>query len=163
MPDRRHARILAMQSLCQLDVLADDFLPQLDRFLAEETPDRAVRDYARRLVHESWQRRDELDAAIQAVAEHWDVRRMTTVDRNVLRVAVCELLHRPEIPPPVAIDEAVEIGKTFSTADSAAFINGVLDAVLQRRTAEKEASRGGAENAEAEEGSRGGAENAEQP
>jgi transcription antitermination protein NusB len=134
MPNRRNARILAMQSLCQLDVLADDFLPQLDGFLAEECTDREMRNYARSLALDAWQRRDELDAAIQAVAEHWDLHRMTTVDRNVLRVAVCEMLHRPEIPARVAINEAVEIGKTFGTADSAGFINGILDAVLKRQT-----------------------------
>jgi N utilization substance protein B len=132
MPDRRQARILAMQALCQLEVLGEDFLPQLDAFLADESRDRAVRDYARHLVLEAWPKRDALDESIRRVAEHWELKRMATVDRNALRVAVCELLHRPDVPPPAVINEAVEIGKTFGTADSGAFINGILDAVLRK-------------------------------
>ena len=121
-----------MQVLCQLEVLGEDFLPQLDDFLADESRDRSVRDYARRLVLETWQRRESLDDCIQGVAEHWELKRMATVDRNVMRVAVCEMLHRPDVPPHAAINEAVEIGKTFGTADSGAFVNGILDAVLRK-------------------------------
>ena len=121
-----------MQALCQLEVLAEDFVPQLDGFLAEGSDDRAIRDYARRLTLDTWRQREELDNCIQEVAEHWDLKRMATVDRNALRIAACELLHRPDVPPPVVITEAVEIGKTFGTADSAAFINGILDAILRK-------------------------------
>lgn len=129
MIDRHQARILAMQALCQLEVLADDFMSQLDQFLADETDHSAIRDYARDLVHDAWQQRKDLDSAIQAVSEHWDVKRMAAVDRNVIRVAVCELTHRPNVPRHVVIDEAVEIGKAYGTTESAAFINGLLDAV----------------------------------
>jgi N utilization substance protein B len=132
MVDRHQARILAMQVLCQLEVLGDDFLSQLDGFLADESRDRSVRDYARRLALETWQQRESLDDCIQVVAEHWELKRMATVDRNAMRVAVCELLHRPDVPPHAAINEAVEIGKTFGTADSGAFVNGILDAVLRK-------------------------------
>jgi N utilization substance protein B len=132
MIDRRPARVLAMQALCQLEVLGDDFLPQLDSFLADETRERPIRDYARALTLHAWQHREALDAAIQEVAEHWELKRMATVDRNALRIATCELLHRPDVPPRVVINEAVDIGKTFGTADSAAFINGILDAILKK-------------------------------
>ncbi len=133
MVDRHQARILAMQSLCQLEVLADDFAADLDAFLAEETDSSAVRAYARELVTEVWSNLEAVDQAIQAVAEHWEIKRMATVDRNTLRVAVGELLYRPGVPPAVVINEAVEIGKTFGAADSGAFINGVLDGVVRRR------------------------------
>jgi transcription antitermination protein NusB len=138
MIDRRPARILAMQALCQLEVLADDFLPQLDGFLADECREKPMRDYARSLALDAWQRRDTIDAAIQEVAEHWELKRMATVDRNALRIAVCELLHRTDVPPRVVINEAVEIGKTFGTADSAAFINGILDAIFTKQPQPKE-------------------------
>jgi transcription antitermination factor NusB len=136
MIDRRPARILAMQALCQLEVLAEHFLPQLDEFLAEEPHKAGVRDYARDLVRDAWAHLAELDQRIQEVAEHWELKRMAAVDRNVLRIAVCELFHRPDVPPAVAIDEAVEIGKGFGTAESGAFINGILDALVKRRESE---------------------------
>ena len=132
MIDRRPARILAMQALCQLEVLAEHFLPQLDEFLEEEPHKAAVRDYARDLVRDAWTHLAELDQRIQAVAEHWELKRMPAVDRNVLRIAACELLHRPDVPPAVVIDEAVEIGKAFGTGESGAFINGILDALIKR-------------------------------
>lgn len=132
MVDRHHARILAMQALCQLEVLDADFLSELDAFLSDENPPRAVQDYARALVEAARTDRAAIDAAIGAAAENWDVKRMAPVDRNMLRVAVCELRHRPEVPPRVVVTEAIEIGKSFGTAESGGFINGVLDAILRR-------------------------------
>ncbi len=134
-----------MQALCQLEVLADSFLPQLDGFLAEETDKASVRAYASGLVADAQRCTAEIDAAIQQVAEHWDLKRMAMVDRNILRVAACELLHRGDVPPAVVINEAVEIGKTFGTADSAGFINGVLDAIVKLRGIEKASETPGAE------------------
>lgn len=134
MKDRHQARILAMQALCQLDVLGDDSLAQLDSFFADESPPESTQKYARGLVHEIWQDREAFDASIQAVAEHWVTTRMSAVDRNVLRVGLCEMRARPEVPTAVAINEAVEIAKIFGTADSPAFVNGVLDA-LRKQTA----------------------------
>lgn len=122
-----------MQALCQLDTLADHFLPQLGEFLAENGPPEDVKTYAQQLAQDAWKNLAELDAHIQAVAEHWDLKRMAMVDRNTLRVAVCELVYRPEISPAVVINEAIEIGRAFGTSESAAFINGILDAVLKRR------------------------------
>lgn len=132
MVDRHPARVLAMQALCQLEVLREDFLVQLDEFLADEGPPAGVQDYARNLVRTAWEEIVDIDRRIQEVSEHWSVARMSPVDRNVLRVGVCELLHCLEVPRKVVIDEAVEIGKRFGTAESGAFINGVLDAVHKR-------------------------------
>lgn len=129
MIDRRTSRILAMQALCQLESLGEDFLTQLDDFLADEGHAGGVQEYARGIVRDCWTHREALDARLQAVAEHWATRRMAMVDRNILRVAACELMHRRDIPHAVAINEAVEIAREFSGADSPRFINGVLDAV----------------------------------
>lgn len=118
-----------MQALCQLDVLGDEVLAQLDDFLADEKPTETVQAYARGLVREIWKGREDLDAKIQAVSEHWATRRMSSIDRNVLRVGLCELLNRSEVPAAVVINEAVEIAKAFGTTDSPAFVNGVLDAL----------------------------------
>lgn len=142
MKDRHQARILAMQALCQLDVLGDDSLAQLDSFFADESPPESTQKYARGLVHEIWKDRETFDASIQGVAEHWATTRMSAVDRNVLRVGLCELQARPEVPAAVAINEAVEIAKLYGTADSPAFVNGVLDGLRK-----KMASGGGEDNA----------------
>lgn len=132
MIDRRRSRILAMQSLCQLEALGDDWLSQLDDFLADEGDVPAVQAYARELVRAIWPGLAALDERIAAASEHWDVKRMPVVDRNILRVGVRELLNAdPAVPPRVAMDEAIEIGKLFGTAESPAFINGVLDQVLK--------------------------------
>jgi transcription termination factor NusB len=92
MINRRPARILAMQALCQLEVLADHFLGQLDEFLAEDGHRADLKEYARDLVREAWEHLPELDGRIQEACEHWELKRMAAVDRNVLRVGVCELL-----------------------------------------------------------------------
>ena len=94
------------------------------------TPD--VQEYASRLVLGTIARLAELDERLGKQSEHWRLGRMPAVDRNLLRVALYELIHEDETPDPVVIDEAVEIAKKFSTPSSAPFINGVLDGI--RRT-----------------------------
>jgi N utilization substance protein B len=73
--------------------------------------------------------RDEIDAWIERFSQNWKIRRMSRVDRNVLRVAVYELLYCHDIPPKVSINEAIDIAKRYGTEDSGAFINGILDSV----------------------------------
>ncbi len=140
MPDRHQSRILALQALCQLEVMAEDFLPQLDAFLADESPPKGVQTYARQLVLDANTHRKTIDDILQKTADNWELKRMAPVDRNTLRVAVCELLFRPDLPPKVVMNEAIEIGKAFGTAESPGFINGVLDAIVKQR---REASADG--------------------
>ena len=143
MTDRHPARVLAMQALCQLETLGDDWLAQLNDFVADEGAPLNVQQYARQLVRDAATNLPRIDEALQAVAENWELKRMMMVDRNILRVAACELLLRSDIPPKVAINEAVEIAKSFGAAESPGFINGVLDALVKKRepksTAETEA------------------------
>jgi transcription antitermination factor NusB len=132
MNPRRQGRILAMQALCQLDVQGDSFAQQLDGFLADAEASAAAREYARRLIEAVRARRTAYDELIRSISEHWDVQRMPLVDRNIVRVGVCELLEPLDVPPAVAIDEAIEIAKEYGGADSPAFVNGILDAVRNR-------------------------------
>jgi N utilization substance protein B len=90
-------------------------------------------EFARRLVEGTLAHRPELDELISRQADHWRLSRMPIVDRNILRMALFELLHEPETPQPVVIDEALEIAKRFSTPRSSQFINGILDGVLKTR------------------------------
>jgi len=121
-----------MQCLSQHEALAGDFTVQLDEFLAEEDAPANVQQYARALFTDIIDGREAIDGCIDRASDNWKVQRMATVDRNILRVAACELLHRPDVPANVAIDEAVEIAKEFGTRESAAFVNGVLDAVIKQ-------------------------------
>ena len=132
MRKRTLARELALQSLYQLDLRGDDAAGDLDEFLRETTRDAEVLDFARGLTLGCWERRADIDRELAAVAEHWDLKRMAAVDRNILRLGAHELLHHPEIPYSVAINEAVELAKKYSTAQSGAFVNGILDKIRVR-------------------------------
>lgn len=126
---RTRAREIAVQFLYQLDLRGEEAMEDLEPFLAHESKDPEVREFARRLVLGTRRSREEADRTLRAVTRNWDLDRMATVDRNVLRMAIFELLHCPDIPPKVTINEAIELGKKFSTANSGAFINGILDRV----------------------------------
>jgi transcription antitermination protein NusB len=128
---RRKARELALQMLFEHDVAGtapdDMFRRSGDLHKVSE----GVRDFTKRLVSGTLEHRDSLDAMISRQAEHWRLMRMPIVDRNILRMALFELLHEPDTPRPVVIDEALEIAKRFSTPRSSQFINGILDGVLK--------------------------------
>lgn len=97
--------------------------------------EREILQFATKLVEGTLERRDEIDAKLQSVTRNWDIRRMAIVDRNVLRMAVYELMWCDDVPHKVAINEAIEVGKKFSTANSGGFVNGILDRIridLQR-------------------------------
>jgi transcription antitermination protein NusB len=89
----------------------------------------AVRVFADPLIRGALQYRDEADAKIVKYARNWELHRIAAVDRNILRLAIFEMLHRDDIPPVVSINEAVDIAKKFSTQDSGKFVNGILDQV----------------------------------
>ena len=91
--------------------------------------DAAVRRFADPLIRGALTHRDEADAVIVKHARNWALNRIAGVDRNILRLAIYEMLHRDDIPPIVSINEAVDIAKKFSTEDSGKFVNGILDNV----------------------------------
>lgn len=144
---RTRARELTVQFLYQLDLRGQGVLGDLDEFLERESDDPAVLKFARRLTLGTQEHQTDTDSCLRGVAQNWDLGRMATVDRNVLRMAIFELLFCPDIPPKVTINEAIEIGKKFSTANSGAFINGILDRVRLDRI---EKTGQGAEGGETE-------------
>ena len=133
MKKRTRSRELALQFLYQVDLLGPEKLKDLTGFLQEQAEggDAETTRYARLLVEGTVDATPELDAEIQFVAQNWQVDRMAVIDRNVLRMAAFEILHCDEIPPKVAINEGIELGKRFSTANTGAFVNGILDKVRQ--------------------------------
>jgi len=88
-----------------------------------------VRLFAEPLIRGTLQYRDEADEYIKKHAQNWELHRIAAVDRNILRLAIYEMLHREDIPPVVSINEAVDIAKKFSTHDSGKFVNGILDKI----------------------------------
>jgi transcription antitermination factor NusB len=135
MKKRTRSRELALQFLYQLDLRGKDLLEEARAFIRGEERDAETARFALRLVQGTFEHRDELDRTIQAVAQNWNISRMAVVDRNVLRLAAYELLHCDDIPPKVAINEAIELGKRYSTQNSGAFINGILDKIMNRKPA----------------------------
>ena len=129
--DPRQARILAMQALCQWDVQGDETSKALDDFLTAQEASKPVAARVGELVQGFWGRRQSIDDRIVAAATNWDLSRISPVERNVMRVAVVELLGA-KTPPKVALNEAIEIGRDFGSENSPRFINGVLDVVLKR-------------------------------
>jgi len=126
---RRKSRELALQLLYQNDLAGtgpEEMFRRTEEY-AEAKPE--VQEYAARLLLGTLARRDELDAKLSERSEHWRLGRMPAVDRNLLRLALYELLYEEETPDAVVIDEAVEIAKKFSTPSSGPFVNGVLDAI----------------------------------
>ncbi len=92
----------------------------------------AARPFTEHLVNGVHSRRGELDDMIASASSNWRVDRMSIIDRNVLRIALFEMLHCREIPPKVSINEAIDLGKMFGSPDSGSFINGVLDRLLEQ-------------------------------
>jgi transcription antitermination factor NusB len=136
---RTRARELCLQYLYQVDLVGESILDELDDFLRDEESDRDTRSYAREMILFTSKNRAEIDSEIQSVAQNWEIHRMAVIDRNVLRLATYELLFRDDIPPKVAINEAIELGKRFSTSNSGSFINGILDKIKSKRQAKQAA------------------------
>lgn len=125
---RTRSREIALQFLYMHD-LRSDAGEQLEVFLRDETKDRQVREFSVRLIEGVVTHREAIDALLKRVAKNWEIHRMATIDRNVLRMAIFEILHCDDIPSNVSINEAIDLGKRFSTQNSGAFINGILDRV----------------------------------
>jgi N utilization substance protein B len=131
MGSRRKARECALQMLFAADVSetrADELVRTYWAELGDADVEPPAREFATRLVTGTLARLQELDERIRSRAEHWRISRMAVVDRNILRLAVYEFLHEPT-PRTVAINEALEIARRFSTYEATQFINGILDAI----------------------------------
>ena len=130
MGTRRSGREAAIQFLYQYDTHRPGRLDAaLTAFWKQSEEKKAVCDFAADLVRGVIEKLPEIDRKLRGLADNWDFERLAVVDRNILRLAIYEMLYRPEIPPVVSINEANEIAKKFSTAESGKFVNGLLDKV----------------------------------
>lgn len=131
---RRQSRILALQSLYEADVTPHSSAEILARIRAEGTTAPETLDYASDLVNGVRANRRAIDERIAEAAPAFPVDQLPTIDRNVLRLAIYELMHGPDVPPRAAINEAVEIAKDYGGDGSGRFVNGVLGAIFDRLT-----------------------------
>ena len=129
MGKRRQARELAMQALYFLEEQTGDPQQALDLFCRNFNPPRKSRPFFFDLVQGVQKARTAIDDIVENYSDNWKVFRMPRVDRNVIRLAVYEMLWHPDIPYKVSINEAIDIGKRFGAGDSGAFINGILDRI----------------------------------
>lgn len=124
---RRQAREWALQFLFQRDFHGENLPADLEEFWRGKKPSPRAKSFTEQLVYGVERRRAELDALISTCADNWDINRMGCVDRNVMRIAMHEMTSGGDVPPVVAIDEAVEIAKMYSSNESGRFVNGILD------------------------------------
>ena len=140
MGTRRKSRELALQALYQGEQAGQNGLLVFEEFCAHFQVNKKSIPYAKKLLDGVQEKADAINQLISKYAENWRLERMSVIDRNILRLAVYEVHYQDDVPTSVAINEAVEIAKRYSTDDSGPFINGILDSM-----AKEEAS--GAEDA----------------
>jgi N utilization substance protein B len=128
---RRKGRELAVQALYQIEITGDASVGAVDFFLRHFEGNARTKEFARRLVSGVVSQQVGIDQLIDRCTDNWKLGRLAKVDLIILRMATYEIAFCPDIPTTVSLDEAIEIAKRFGNADSANFINGVLDQVAQ--------------------------------
>jgi N utilization substance protein B len=134
MGKRRQARILALQVMYQYDAghrPTDEIFSSFWETQEETTAE--VRHFVEELVSGFLEHSEKIDLLIGDYSRHWEPERMAVVDRNILRLAIFELLYREDIPPKVTINEFVDVAKKYSTEESGAFVNGILDRIFHEQ------------------------------
>ncbi len=132
MGERRKARESALQILFQLEFSPNNHEEIIKEYWEGKKVTEKTKDYANWIVRGVVSLKEKIDHIIETSSEHWRLPRMAIVDRNVIRIAVFELLSEPDIPHPVIINEAIEVAKKYSTEEAGQFVNGLLDSIRKR-------------------------------
>ena len=128
---RRDGRETAVQFLFSKDIKNDSHSEDLDNFFSISTAKKRAKKFALELVNGIIEKIEKIDEIIQSNVDNFEINRLSTIDRNVLRLAIYEMYYRDDIPAAVCINEAIEISKRFGTEESGSFVNGVLDKVKE--------------------------------
>ncbi|MBS1717009.1 MAG: transcription antitermination factor NusB [Armatimonadetes bacterium] len=128
---RRKAREAALRCLYEMEIGQVPLEDALEEVMAESALPPDLEEFAEGLITGVFRHRPDIDAKLRSALIDWELDRLAVVDKNVMRIAAYELLYMPGVPPAVSIDEAIEIAKKYSTADSGKFVNGVLGKVLK--------------------------------
>ena len=129
MGKRKKSREFALQVLYQIEMSEGDAEENFNLFWQHFTPSDELKEFSQKIVNGVYQHKEEIDTLIEKHSEHWRLKRMTIVDRNILRSAIFELMFCPDVPTKVVLNEAIEVGKRFSSEKAGSFINGILDRV----------------------------------
>ncbi len=132
MGKRRKARESTLQILFQLEFDDSDQDKVIDSFWRNKKTSKEIVEYTQYLVAGIISHRERIDRLIQSVSANWRLDRMAIVDRNVLRIAVFELLYEESVAPAIVINEAIEVAKKYSSEEAATFVNGILDAARKK-------------------------------
>lgn len=133
MTNRRRAREAAIQVLYRYDLVNESYDKTVPETIQRQNLNPESAEYFKRLIKNTFDHLAEIDLSIQSHLKSWTLDRLAAIDRSVLRIACCELLFFPDIPPKVSINEAVDIVKKFNDDESGRFVNGVLDAIFKDR------------------------------
>ncbi len=133
MGTRRRARELALQLLYQFELTDAGPEEMQEGFEEWKNASDGVRQFADALLRGTLEKRGEIDAELGRQTTHWRLERLAAVDRNIIRLAMYELIYQTDTPHAVVIDEAIEIAKKFGAKDSGRFVNGVLDGFVRRK------------------------------
>jgi transcription antitermination protein NusB len=139
---RRQARIVALQTLYESDLAGHDATEVLQRHIEDQRLDEAVATFAGELVEGVVAHQEEIDTRIQEAAPEWPLAQMARIDKNILRLAIYEILYNNAVPAKAAINEAVELAKRFGSDTSSRFINGVLGTIFNRSQGASASSAG---------------------
>lgn len=134
MGSRRDGREAAVQFLYNRDLNSDLGADDFDAFFKLRNARKGVQTFAAELARGVLEHQEEIDALISKTVQNFELKRLSAVDRNVIRLAVYEMFHREDVPPIVSINEAIEISKRFGTDESGSFVNGVLDKLKEQLT-----------------------------
>jgi N utilization substance protein B len=141
MGKRRKARESTLQILFQLEFDDSDQDKVIESFWRSRKASKEIVEYTQFLVAGIFAHREKIDRLIQSVSANWRLDRMAIVDRNVLRIAVFELLYEESVAPAIVINEAIEVAKKYSSEEAATFVNGILDAARKKIEGLKKSSK----------------------
>ena len=127
---RRIVREKVLQALYAYELSNEPITSVVENIFANPKLEEEDFKFARKLIYDVIEHREELEKYIRHKVAHWELERIATIDKILLQMGICEMLYFPDIPPKVTINEAIEVAKVFSTERSGKFINGILDAIM---------------------------------
>ena len=138
--DKRQARVLALKMIYSKEINSDQHKSSIAKDISKVNgkSSKEITEYAKQIFDLTFEKQDEMDKYIVDKSSNWDISRIGLIDKLIIRMSLVEMLYVNEVPPKVSIVEGVEIAKEYSTNDSGAFVNGILDSVYNEKMRAKD-------------------------